>query len=129
MAAMSGVTGSTADAVTRILAGGAIGFSRTADWGPFYLKFVTESRPQDVLIEVTFNPEFVVLDPPHPTDVLVCWGDRNEVSERISALLAEFVVELCPLPQEKEADSYLFRTGADEVQVIDPESPWRFTDH
>ncbi|MFB8190135.1 hypothetical protein ACFC14_12465 [Microbacterium sp. NPDC055988] len=90
---------------------------------------MTESRSQDVLIEVTFNPELAVLDPPHPTDVLVFWGDRTEVSERVSALLAEFVVELCPLPQEKEADSYLFRTGEDEVQVIDPESPWRFTHH
>ncbi|WP_435744010.1 hypothetical protein [Microbacterium sp. PMB16] len=112
------------DLVDRILDGNAIGFGVAGQ--PFYVRFEVVDGPDDILVEVTFNPEFVDLGDADPTDVIVHWGSRADVQIWLQELLGDLRVVLCPPELESVARTRLFGGEASHVANVDPTDPWRF---
>ncbi|MCM3778174.1 hypothetical protein [Microbacterium hydrocarbonoxydans] len=109
-----------------ILNDGAVGFVDRGRDASFYVLFDTIHRSSDLLIEMTFNPEYVDLGGIDPTDVVLHWGKVSEVERWIEEFLIEFRVELCPVSLRSTAEERLFGAGARDIRIFDPSMPWQF---
>lgn len=76
------------------------------------------------LVEVTFNPEWVDLGGPDPTDWVVSGGQREEAAAWLRDFLIEYRIELCPPFSEEKVKERLFALESPEVSAIDLRSPW-----
>jgi len=112
--------------IRMLLNDGAVGFVDRGHDASFYVLFDAVHRSSDLLIEMTFNPEYVDLGGIDPTDVVLHWGKVSEVERWIREFLAEFQVELCPASLRSRAEERLFGAGARDIQIIDPSTPWQF---
>ncbi|NYF30185.1 hypothetical protein [Microbacterium sp. JAI119] len=114
--------------IQRIIREGAIGFVRRGSSNSFYARF--ESIPGDdgVLVEITFNPEFVELGGPDPTDVVVCWGDLARVSAWLDEFLNGLEVEWSPRHLRRQLELILFGAEAKQMTRFDPDDPWDVAD-
>jgi len=111
-------------AVERILSGGAIGVA-TASGRAFYVHFeMLGSVPDDLCVEVTFNPEWVTIDK-DPTDLIVQCASRRELRAWLKSLVRELSIELCPLPVEVDLRRLLFGPLSRDQGVIDADRPWQ----
>lgn len=108
----------------RILRVGAVGRARTRSSECFYVNFESIESEYESFIEVTFNPEYVVLDGDEPTDVYLMWGTRADVIEELRQLIDGLEIALCPRNLEIYARSALFGPQRRESPLGDGDISW-----
>lgn len=113
----------------RLVEDGGVCFASAATPTPFYLRVErlegAVEREEDVLLEVTFNPEFVVLSGIR-TDLVVEWGPPAELEDWLLRLLDGLGAAPCPPHLEMKANQMLFGPGSANRDSIDRDDPWGF---
>lgn len=116
------------DEAMAVLRDGGVGFVRRDALTSFYANFEVIPHPDDVLVEVTFNPEWVDLGGLGETDVVVFWGATDEVARCLAEFLGEFDVELCLADARDQVAAKLFGAEPRQVTSVDLVSPWASMD-
>ncbi|WP_337000670.1 MULTISPECIES: hypothetical protein [unclassified Microbacterium] len=114
--------------IQRIMREGAIGFVRRDNSNSFYARFETIPGDDGALVEITFNPEFVDLGGPDPTDIVVYWGDVVRVSAWLGDFVESLEFEWSPGPLRSQLDLVLFGAEAEQMTRFDLDNPWDLAD-
>ena len=113
----------------RLVENGGVCFARAATPTPFYIRVErlegAVAPKEDVLLEVTFNPEFVVLSGLR-TDLVVEWGPPAQLEDWLLSLLDGLDAERCPPHLEMKVTQTLFGPGSANCESIDRDDPWGF---
>ena len=109
--------------MARQLAGsGGVGFARAISAGYYFRVERFEgatARDGDVLLEVTFNPEFVAIDH-YRTDLLVEWNTPAKLEDWLVEWLRDLDGELCPPELAARATEFLFGPNSTNQESIRP---------
>lgn len=111
-------------ALQRVLEHGAVGIARNEVSGAFYVNIEIVESSHEIFVEITFNPEYVVLENDNETDVYLVWGSREDVSIEVSRFIREVEFRLCPPEIENRVRRVLF--GEDRKEATSPDfgEPW-----
>lgn len=111
-------------ALSRIMRRGALGVAFAPASGDFYINFEKIASDVDAFFEITFNPEYVILEGREENDVYLVWGNHLDVANQIRGLVRDLNVTLCPELAEEEPRRVLFDSGASQVLSLNRNSPW-----
>lgn len=108
----------------RVLRHGAVGIARNEISGAFYVNIEVVESSHEVFAEITFNPEYVVLENDNETDVYLVWGRWEDMSIEVSRFIQEIEFHPCPSEIEDRVRRVLF--GEERMEAISPdfEDPW-----
>lgn len=108
----------------RVLGRGAVGIARNEGSGAFYVNIEIVESSHEVFAEITFNPEYVVLENDNETDVYLVWGRWEDVSNEVSRFIEEIEFHPCPPEIEDRVRRVLF--GEERKDAISPDfdDPW-----